>query len=133
NDVEALVEWQAGLDAAHDDVDRVGELVEEFRLAALDQAGDEPARQAQGADEGRGDRDQRVHARQRNIRDRAEYQAGDDAHDPERARRDVEARTLEPHAHRQLLALLLLLLELLQRFRNLPAPIARLLDLRRSD
>ena len=51
DDPQAFRQRQARLDAAHDHVDGVGELVGELGLAALGEAGEDPARQAQRADE----------------------------------------------------------------------------------
>ena len=53
DDAEALVERQARLDAAHDDVDGVGEFVDELLLAALGQELDSTQRgRPKRADEG---------------------------------------------------------------------------------
>ena len=57
DDLDAIVERQAGLDAADDDVHGVGELVEELVHAALAQEIHHPARQAEkaGDADGRGE------------------------------------------------------------------------------
>jgi hypothetical protein len=44
---QRIVERQAGLDAADDDVDRIGKLIEELRFAPFLQVGQRPARQAE--------------------------------------------------------------------------------------
>ena len=73
DDAEALVQRQARLDAAHDHVDGVGELVGELVLAPLRQAGEHPARQAEAPDE---------HAEQRHD----DRQVGREHHDAARRR-----------------------------------------------
>ena len=119
DDGQALDQRQARLDAAHDDVDGVGELVDELGLPALGEAGQDPARQAPGADEGPEQRhdDRQVGRRQPDARPTSDAAA--DAGDPERARRDVEAGPLQAQAQRDLLARLLPVLELLQRLGDL--------------
>ena len=50
NDLHGVGHRQAGLQAAHHDIDGVGEIVEEYLLAALAQITEEPARQAEHTD-----------------------------------------------------------------------------------
>ncbi len=120
DDLDAVVEGQTRLDAAHDDVDGVGELVDEVEHALLAPAVDEPARQAEETDDGGGGGQVKRRAEQEGD-DQRDNAAGDADH-PERAARPVEAGLLHAHRERRRLAVLglrlLLLLELLQGLLN---------------
>ena len=61
DDLQAVEQRQAGLDAAHDHVDAVREMVEEFLFAALLEKRQQPARQAEGG--GKADAERRQQAR----------------------------------------------------------------------
>ncbi len=61
--LEAVEQRQAGLDAAHDDVDGVREIVEEFRLAPLLEKRQHPERQAAARREAEAERRQQSQAR----------------------------------------------------------------------
>ena len=52
DDAQAVAERQAGLDAAHDDVDGVGKVMQEVVLAPLLQKAEQPARDAEAAGKG---------------------------------------------------------------------------------
>ncbi len=123
DDAHAFGQGQARLDAAHDHVDGVGELVDELRLPAPGQAGKDPARQAEAADEGRKKRHDEGQVRRRQPDAGAQHNAADGTPDPERARRHVQPRPLQAKAHRHLLAGLLAALQLLESFGNLAATV----------
>ena len=62
--LQAVKQRQAGLDAAHDDVDGVREGIEKLRFAALLQIGQEPARQSESAGKAKGQCNDRAGAEQ---------------------------------------------------------------------
>ena len=112
--LQAVEQRQAGLDAAHDDVDGVGEGVEEFRLAPLLQERQQPARQAEGAgkaerggDEQAGADDQSRPGTSTTPMPRRDQQ--------ELPLRPVQAGLRDAHRERHVLALLVALLEFLER------------------
>ena len=112
--LEAVEQRQAGLDAANDDVDGIRKRVEKFRLAALLQKPQHPERQAEAGGKAEAERRRAVRRRTdiaTTKRDDAEN-AGDDHELP---LRPVEPGLREPHRERRPLGLFSPLLDFLER------------------
>ena len=132
DDVDAVVERQARLDAAHDDVDGVRQLVEEGLHALLAAAVDVETGQEGEADAARDEGDEKARAARR--RPRGGQDAAHDAHDQIGRLRPGEPGLLEPAGQRHLADALLLALDVLDGRLHLLATVAlgALLDLGRA-
>ncbi len=111
DDLHAVGERQTRLDAAHDDVDGVGKLDQEFGLTALDHARKYPARQTEPAGEGDEQRHQRRGAGDED--DESSHHAGRQAQEIIGARLHAEAGADQSRAERHPLLRLLLGLDVL--------------------
>ena len=119
NDPQAVVEWQARLDAAGDDIERVGKLVTELLQSSGPAALQEPGRNTQRADEEACQAQDRVGAQNK------EEEAGADGH---RGAEDevllavpAEPGLLDLLIERQLVAGVFPVLDLLETLRDLAA------------
>ena len=114
DDAQAIAERQARLDAAHDDVDGVGEIVQELVLPPLLQKAEEPARDAEAA--GKGCAGCCQHAAADEEDQREQHEADPDADHDVLPLGPAQAGLRDAHRKRQVLLLLLPDFQLLERF-----------------
>jgi hypothetical protein len=103
---------QTRLDAAHDDVDGVGELGGEFLDAALAQEADEPARNPQAEEDRQGRQDEPRHPEQQSEQQGEDGQARRDHPEDDGPSCHAGLAQLGLHGHARLAFLAILLLEL---------------------
>ncbi|MGY4412655.1 hypothetical protein ACVWW4_004391 [Bradyrhizobium sp. LB7.1] len=113
DDLDRFEQRQARLDAADDDVDSVGQRLQELGFAAILQKAQPPARQTEAAGKGEaGGAEQAAADEQGGCEQHARHDGGDD---PEFLRRPVEAGLRQANTERYALLLLAPRLEILER------------------